>query len=376
MVFELPTASNAEVARSAAYRLRLTDAAKLRQRWLLLFVGFGYTIISLWVSFRLGAPELYGVAAFQLMGVTLVLFGFTFARTPGPLLELNPILMTLAVGAHVILGAIVAPDGAPMRTALLFGALMAFAVAAAPTLRATLGALVVGLTMRAGGTFLFLHGNTIAIEALAYALPALGLAILTAFVLENERRAGFELHMELERRATSDEMTGVSNRAHITLLAQNEFARARRYREPFACLNIEIDHYEKLDSYSPRAAEVVVQMFTGYCVVVMRHCDSFGRLAPNRFLALLPETQGTGANILAERMCRDLANLEVHVDGTPVHFTVSIGAADIDITDRWAADLLRRAEQALEDAIERGRGIAVFGEPHKPLFEPTDDTAA
>lgn len=310
------------------------------------------------------------------MDVTLVLFGFTFARTPGPLLELNPSLLTIAIGAHVILGAVLAPDGAPLRTALLFGALMAFAVAAAPTLRATLAALAVGLMMRAGGTLIYLKGNTMGTEALAYALPALGLAVLTAFILEQERRTAFDLRMELERRATSDEVTGVSNRTHITLLAQNEFARARRYKEPYACMTLEIEHYDGLASFGPRAAEVVVQVFTGYCVVVMRHCDSFGRLAPNRFLALLPETQGVGANILAQRMCRDLAVLDVLVDGATVNFTVSIGAAELDFTDRWAADLLCRSEQALEDAIERGRSMAVFGLPHKAFETLIDDPAA
>lgn len=379
MSFILPTESNAALARTEAYRLRLTTDAKLRQRWLLMGAGFAYAIISLWVAFRVGAPPIYGATALQLIGVTLVLFGFTFARTPGPFLEFNPALITLAVGAHIMLGAAVTPDHAALRSAFVFSVLMFFAVGIAPTLRSAVGALSTAALTMAAGAFYVLPANAsrfAGLEAMAYMVPALIVAVIAALYLEHERHAAFALRTELERRATSDEMTGVSNRAHITLLAQNEFARARRYKEPYACLYIEIDHYEALASYGPRATEVVVQVFTGYCVVVMRHCDSFGRLTPSRFLALLPETQGIGANILAQRMCRDLANLEVQVDGAAVHFTVSIGAAELDITDRWAADLLRRAEQALEDAIERGRGMAVFGTPHRPLFETTDDDAS
>ena len=108
--------------------------------------------------------------------------------------------------------------------------------------------------------------------------------------------AAHALRQELERRATSDTMTGVSNRAHINLLAQNEFARARRYGEPCSCLMIEIDDHPGLAAaWGARAADTVAQVLTGYCVVVMRHCDSFGRLSPARFLALLPETTGDGA---------------------------------------------------------------------------------
>jgi GGDEF domain-containing protein len=105
----------------------------------------------------------------------------------------------------------------------------------------------------------------------------------------------------------------------------------------------------------------------------MRHCDSFGRMAPARFLALLPETQGQGAHTLAMRMCRDISNLEVMVGGNPIKFTVSIGAAELHATDRWAGDMLRRVEQGLEDAVERGRNQAVFAAPPAPMPMPEED---
>ena len=137
---------------------------------------------------------------------------------------------------------------------------------------------------------------------------------------------------------------------------------------------LEIDGYDELVRKAPLAADVVVQVFSGYCVVIMRHCDSFGRLSPERFLALLPETKGAGAAILANRMCRDLSTLDVMVGGEVVNFTVSIGAGELHTSDRWAGDLLRRIEQGLDDAIERGRNQAVFAEP-PPQQPSTDDPA-
>ena len=197
-----------------------------------------------------------------------------------------------------------------------------------------------------------------------------GLIILfMLFCFESERRQARLLRRELERRATSDDLTGVSNRAHINLLAQNEFARARRYREPCALLMIEIDGYEELTR--KWGAYVIVQVFTGYCVVVMRHCDSFGRLSPERFLAVLPETKGDGAFILAQRMCRDLAALDVAVEGQTRNFTVSIGAAELHANDRFVGDYLRRAGQALDDAIEHGRNNAVLAASPFELSEIT-----
>jgi diguanylate cyclase (GGDEF)-like protein len=351
-----------------AYRQYLTDAGKLRQRWLLLGGGLAYAVISMWAAFRIGAPPAFAVATFQFIGVTLVLFGFTFARTPGPLLEFNPSLFNLAVGAHILMGAAAAPADSALRSALPFSLLIFFSVLLAPTLRAALAAMAVVALVGGAGALIYVPGIS-AVETLGYLVFPLAIAGVAAWFWEQERRAAFDLRTELARRATSDTMTGVSNRAHITLLARNEFARARRYREPFACLMIEIDHFDALAATAPRTAEVVVQVFTGYCVVMMRHCDSFGRLTPSRFLALLPETQAAGADILSRRMCRDLAALDVMVDGNAVNFTVSIGAAQLHAGDRSAVDLLRRAEQGLEDAIEQGRNGAVFAAPPLPLAE-------
>jgi PleD family two-component response regulator len=89
----------------------------------------------------------------------------------------------------------------------------------------------------------------------------------------------------------------------------------------------------------------------------------FGRLSEHRFVALLPETPGPGALILAERMVDDLSRLEVNAYGRVVHFTVSVGVAEMCKTDENGNDLLRRAEQGLADAIEQGRAQAVFASP-------------
>jgi len=361
------------IDKSSAYRLHLTSAGQIRQRWLLLCGGTIYAVTSLWIGFRLGMPPEFAGASLALLPFSLALYGLTYARTPGPFLEINPSLIAAVVGAHIVLGTAEVPLAGGARYALLFVLLAIFAVTAAPTLRASLGALASVAATAAGGALVYLPqkgvgtaSGFIAVEALAYLVPAMALILLAGLRLERERRAAFDLRMELERRATSDDLTGVSNRAHITLLAQNEFARARRYHEPYSCLMIEIDGYDALVNRSRQAANVVVQVFSGYCVVVMRHCDSFGRLSPARFLALLPETQGAGAFTLAGRMCRDLAALDVRVAGEAVNFTVSIGAAQLHTTDRWAGDLLRRVEQGLDDAIERGRGNAVFAEPPAP----------
>lgn len=148
------------------------------------------------------------------------------------------------------------------------------------------------------------------VEALAFGTPLFMVVIALALALDRARREAFSYKHELARRATTDDISGVSNRAHIHQLAQNEFGRARRYKEPLSVVMIEIDGFDEiLERSGPIALDTLIQVFAGYCVVVMRHCDSFGRLGPKRFLALLPETGSKGAMVLANRMCCDLAAL-------------------------------------------------------------------
>jgi hypothetical protein len=76
-------------------------------------------------------------------------------------------------------------------------------------------------------------------------------------------------------------------------------------------------------------------------------------------------------------MCRDLAALSVAHAGGKLTFAVSIGATEMHAVDRSAGDMLRRAEQGLADALERGGNCAVFATPPtSPPPESSADTAA
>jgi len=284
-----------------------------------------------------------------------------------------PLSASFLFGTCIVVGVAQTPSPSGTLYALLFALLTPLVTLLAPTRRgahAALGAL--GVLAAAGAVMIASRASSFALsEALGILAAALATSFFIARYIEGIRGEGAILRAELERRATSDDIAGVSNRAHINLLAQNEFSRARRYGEPYTCLMIEIEGYDEIRAArGPAALISLVQVFTGYCVVVMRHCDSFGRLSSNRFLALLPETKAAGAQTLGNRMCADLGALSIAHAGEPLHFTVSIGCAEMHAVDRSAGDLLRRTAQALQDALERGGNCAVVA--LVPVTQPTD----
>ncbi len=334
------------------------------QRRLLIGGGGLYGLAALWVGYRGYASQVFSDLTLGLLAALLSIYGLTFLREERIRQFIVPVLASVVFAVHIVFGVAAAPTAGAVRFALLFGLLGLFVAHLSAVPRAvwiSLGAMsVIGVY----GAALYLPGlnpNFARAEALIYWLPFLAATVVGTQRLVAQQATTAILRQELARRATSDSLTGVSNRAHITQLAQNEFARARRYGEDFSCLVIEVEGYEALvKQWGSRAADTVAQVLTGYCVVVMRHCDSLGRLSPARYLALLPETAGAGAAVLAERMCRDVAALDVAVDGQKLNFTVSIGAAAIHALDRAAGDLLRRAGLALDDAAEHGGRRAVL----------------
>lgn len=277
-----------------------------------------------------------------------------------------PVSTAVAFGVSIIAHTMVQPAPDALRYGALFLVLGALLCGIAPTRRGIItSAIAMAIVEGVGAILLETYTVSFAsVDAAVMLVIAVALPLFVSDILDDARQDAGAMRAELSRRATSDDLSGVSNRAHISLLAQNEFSRARRYGEPYSCLMIEIERFDTLLADHGRAAmNAIVQVFTGYCVVVMRHCDSFGRLTPSRFLALLPETPAAGATTLANRMCRDLAALNVAFAGGSLNFTVSMGVTEMHVVDRGGGEMLRRAEQALADAQERGGNCAVFITP-------------
>ena len=374
--------SDVKSYREAAYRDEQWRECVNVQRRILVSAGLAYALGMLWVSFSTSADRSFAIVSLGLLLATFALYGLTYLRDQRVRLDVIPALFALLYSAHILLWVTSAPENGGLRAALLLSLLGFVLVLLAPVRRGFMAALAIVLLLGVYGSFILWPRNlssvTIPIFFLAW-LPGIALAVATATALENLRRQRFGLRGELARRATSDQITGVSNHAHINQLAQNEFARARRYAEPFSALTFEIDAYNALGKTDgAQTRDTVVQVFSGYCVVVMRHCDSFGRLTPSRFLALLPETPGEGALKLASRMCAEVAALDVMVAGAPVRFSVSVGIAELHLADRNSLDLLRRSRQALDDAIERGGNNAVLAAPPSAaeLLEAVQEPAA
>jgi len=180
------------------------------------------------------------------------------------------------------------------------------------------------------------------------------------------RRRTMAMEESLRRMATTDPLTGTANRRRFLDAARAEAIRFRRYERPFSLLMLDIDHFKAVnDTYGHAAGDQVLIETARRCGGALRTGDVFGRLGGEEFAALLPETGAEEARVLAERLRRAVAGIEVPAPGGAIRVTISIGVAEASEAAGSAEAVLALADGALYRAKEAGRDRIVIAAPDR-----------
>lgn len=167
------------------------------------------------------------------------------------------------------------------------------------------------------------------------------------------------LQEKLQTLATTDELTGLTNRRHFFEIAKRELARAARYNKPTSVLMLDIDYFKQVNDQSGHAAgDLLLQKFAQHCLSLIRPQDCLSRLGGEEFSILLPETNLEQAWILGERLRQSLEHAHFTIaPDTTTTITCSIGVAQKLETDENFEALLSRADAALYVAKNNGRNL-------------------
>jgi len=178
----------------------------------------------------------------------------------------------------------------------------------------------------------------------------------------------------------TDSLTTLHTRAVFLAALEKEIQRAERFGHPFALIVIDVDHLGEINARhghgaGDRILERIGIVVRGY----FRETDWVARVAGDTFAVLLPETQGTNAERLAERMritVQERLQLHDHRLDEQVPVTISVGVLVAESVDQSikAERLLADAEVAVGRAIKNGgnrveRAVLVVGGPSAPARE-------
>lgn len=164
------------------------------------------------------------------------------------------------------------------------------------------------------------------------------------------------MEAELTRLATTDSLTGVSNRRHFLAQVEDEIARFQRFGQPVSILMLDLDRFKRInDTYGHPAGDAVLKVFAETMREACRRMDHIGRLGGEEFAILLPGTGTVEAHQFAERLRQAVATKRVVADEWEIQFTVSIGIAGMQKGDLEPATILARADTLLYRAKATGR---------------------
>lgn len=170
------------------------------------------------------------------------------------------------------------------------------------------------------------------------------------------------LERELKRLATTDTLTGISNRRAFLEHAEHIFKSCQRYQTNMTLLMLDLDLFKNInDKYGHLGGDQVLSRFAETVKIELRESDLFGRLGGEEFCVLLQQASQHEALQAAERIRARIERLCLQAaTGETFALTVSIGIAVYRNGDERLGRILERADRALYQAKSNGRNQVVW----------------
>jgi diguanylate cyclase (GGDEF)-like protein len=190
-------------------------------------------------------------------------------------------------------------------------------------------------------------------------MTVISAAVVLVALLASFRR----VKVTAETLAARDALTGLPNRraGYDALAALIE--RASRMHSALAIVVVDLDKFKKInDRFGHAAGDAALCSAGDTMSQSLRGTDLIARTGGEEFLVLLPDADGGGARLTAERMRQALSLTTVPVIGAPV--TASFGIATWRPGDTSVDAFVQRSDQAMYVAKAAGRDRVHLWEAH------------
>ncbi|MDZ4170270.1 MAG: GGDEF domain-containing protein [Coriobacteriia bacterium] len=180
-------------------------------------------------------------------------------------------------------------------------------------------------------------------------------AVASELVVAAENSRLYTLTKKL---ASTDELTGLANYRHLQMTLDEEISRAQRYSKQFSLLMLDVDDFKGFnDSHGHIAGDVALGDLARAIEDAVREVDLVARYGGEEFSVVLPETDASGAYVVAEKVRESVAQARfADADGNrDHHLTVSIGLATFPVHGEDRESILREADDALYRAKSGGK---------------------
>lgn len=162
------------------------------------------------------------------------------------------------------------------------------------------------------------------------------------------------LYEDLFERASSDSLTGLSNRRIFDDRIHGMMDSARRYKNPLSMVSMDLDRFKEInDKLGHQKGDEVLKVVAGVLKGAVRSTDLLVRMGGDEFLLVLDNTDLQNGRILAERLCAAVDELNIWADST-TKLGISIGMSELrqgESLKQW----MERTDDILYHAKAEGR---------------------
>ena len=160
---------------------------------------------------------------------------------------------------------------------------------------------------------------------------------------------------KLSKEVKTDFLTNIANKKALEEELQKQESSFKRYGTNYSIVFFDIDHFKNInDTYGHDAGDVILKslglLFRRYA----RDVDTIGRFGGEEFVAILPNTNKSGAKRFAEKLREIIEKTKFMYKKTRIKVTVSAGVASRDEVNS-KEELLKKADERLYLAKKNGR---------------------
>ncbi|GMU60815.1 MAG: hypothetical protein AMXMBFR34_25780 [Myxococcaceae bacterium] len=169
-----------------------------------------------------------------------------------------------------------------------------------------------------------------------------------------------QLYEQMERMATTDGLTGLTNHRTFQSRFDEALATARRYGRKLSLILTDVDHFKSVnDTYGHPTGDQVLKGVARILKETARDTDVVARYGGEEFAIVMPETDAKGALVIAERIRERVMQELFQTEQGPLKVTLSLGVATCPESSQGKQGLIDLADQCLYFAKRHGRNQSV-----------------
>ncbi len=162
----------------------------------------------------------------------------------------------------------------------------------------------------------------------------------------------------------NDKLTGLFNRPYFDEAFNQQVALAKRYKEDFTLLFLDIDNFKDInDTFGHLAGDAALREIAAVILKEKRDSDIAARFGGEEFVLLMTHTDNVNALSFAERLRKQVEMLEISYRDQIFRLTISGGIASFPFNSEDPKQLLQMADSAVYLAKGAGKNtICLFKE--------------